>query len=248
MVESNALLKRRTSKGYRGFESLSLRHSPPGAPCVGHFENLGAPRGAGRSGFDIWRSRPTFGGVKTSKRPRQSRLRTTARILDGARAALVEHGWQGWGINAVAARSGVQKVLIYRYFEGMEGLCSALAAEAVIFPAPAGDDPAESASAEDLLRAAGEHWEADSFAAYLARLRAILPAAHPFAGSFDRQRAAFTAALAAALRRQGRDPAEAPAHTALLLDFTRPGNTPVPDRLPTTRPSAAEEELPVELL
>ena len=27
MVESNALLKRRTSKGYRGFESLSLRHS-----------------------------------------------------------------------------------------------------------------------------------------------------------------------------------------------------------------------------
>ncbi|MCC5808597.1 MAG: TetR/AcrR family transcriptional regulator, partial [Opitutales bacterium] len=164
--------------------------------------------------------------MKTTKRPRQSRMRTTARILEGARAALVERGWQDWGINAVSARSGVQKVLIYRYFEGMEGLCEALAAETVLFPLPG----AESArlSPADLLNAVEARWQEDAFAAYLARLRPVLPPGHPFARAFDQQRAAFTTALETALRAGDRDPAEAPVHTALLLDFSRPGNTPLP--------------------
>ncbi len=189
---------------------------------------------------------PTVPSVKAPKRPRQSRLRTTARILEGARAALVARGWQDWGINAVAARSGVQKVLIYRYFGGMKGLCGALAAEAVVFPLP--DPEAAGLSSTALLRVVEVGWQDDPFAAYVARLRAILPAAHPFAAAFDEQRAAFTAALETALRAEGRDPEEAPVHTALLLDFSRAGNVPLPPQFPAARRTAPEEELPVELL
>ena len=39
------------------------------------------------------------------------------------------------GVNAVAARAGTDKVLIYRYFGGFEGLLESLAAEREIWPA-----------------------------------------------------------------------------------------------------------------
>lgn len=185
--------------------------------------------------------------VKSTPRHRQSRLRTTERILEGARAALLERGWQGWGINAISARAGVQKVLIYRYFGGMEGLCAALAGEALVFPRPTAGTTHPPAPAE-LIRAVERHWREDPFAAHIARLRPILPRAHPFADAFDRQRSAFTAALEAAIRAEGRDRGEAAVHIALLLDFGRPDTASLPPPLPPGRRFAPEEDLPVELL
>lgn len=54
----------------------------------------------------------------------QRRIETEQRIVDSAWEILVEQGPSGLGVNAVAARAGVDKVLIYRYFGGMEGLLS----------------------------------------------------------------------------------------------------------------------------
>ena len=36
-----------------------------------------------------------------------------------------EKGFEGLGINAVAAKAGVSKMLIYRYFNSLEGLIAA---------------------------------------------------------------------------------------------------------------------------
>jgi len=60
--------------------------------------------------------------------PKQTRDRaaTEARILDAAEDILVRLGPSGFGVNAVARAAGVDKQLIYRYFNGLEGLLEAL--------------------------------------------------------------------------------------------------------------------------
>ena len=50
-------------------------------------------------------------------------------ILAAARAVLVEKGFGGWGINAIARAAGCDKQLIYRYFGGLDGLAEALGTE-----------------------------------------------------------------------------------------------------------------------
>lgn len=47
---------------------------------------------------------------------------TKQKLIDAVGDILKEHGFQGIGINAVAKRAGVDKVLIYRYFENLDGL------------------------------------------------------------------------------------------------------------------------------
>jgi len=56
----------------------------------------------------------------------QARDATRARILKAATDLLGEEGFQGLGINAVARAAGCDKVLIYRYFWGLEGLAEAM--------------------------------------------------------------------------------------------------------------------------
>lgn len=51
--------------------------------------------------------------------------RTRQDIIDALERILVEKGFTGVGINAVAREAGVDKVLIYRYFGSMEGLLKA---------------------------------------------------------------------------------------------------------------------------
>lgn len=58
-------------------------------------------------------------------RPR-NRSDSRAAILDAAKALLAEEGFPGFGINALARRSGFDKQLIYRYFGGLEGLVDAI--------------------------------------------------------------------------------------------------------------------------
>src|SRR5512137_2267848 len=52
----------------------------------------------------------------------RDREATERRILDAAGRLLARDGFSGLGINAVAREAGVDKVLIYRYFGGIEAL------------------------------------------------------------------------------------------------------------------------------
>ncbi len=56
----------------------------------------------------------------------RDRTRTEESILAAARAVLVEKGFGGWGVNAIARAAGCDKQLIYRYFGGLDGLAEAL--------------------------------------------------------------------------------------------------------------------------
>jgi AcrR family transcriptional regulator len=98
----------------------------------------------------------------------RSRPRTEAKFLAAVLDLLAEDGCRRLGINAVAQRAGADKVLIYRYFGGLEGLLLRVAESREWLPAPdevlaaAGSPPGSSG---DLLRQACSrvvsHFEAD---------------------------------------------------------------------------------------
>lgn len=55
----------------------------------------------------------------------RDREATEKRLLDTIGQMIVENGFEKIGINAVSARSGVSKILIYRYFNSIDGLIAA---------------------------------------------------------------------------------------------------------------------------
>lgn len=59
---------------------------------------------------------------------------TRQKILDAARAILAEDGFSGLGVNALAARAGVGKPLVYRYFGGLDGVARELMSDAELGP------------------------------------------------------------------------------------------------------------------
>ena len=56
----------------------------------------------------------------------RDRARTEESIIAAARAVLVDKGFGGWGVNAIARAAQCDKQLIYRYFGGLNGLAEAL--------------------------------------------------------------------------------------------------------------------------
>jgi AcrR family transcriptional regulator len=71
--------------------------------------------------------RPIQEGVDL--KPIRSRASTERKILESAKSLLAEHGFQAFGINAVARRAGCDKQLIYRYYGGLDGLVEAIGAD-----------------------------------------------------------------------------------------------------------------------
>ena len=63
-----------------------------------------------------------------SENEKRSRNREATRkaLLEAAKVVLADQGFQGFGINAVARQAGCDKQLIYRYFDGLEGLLEAI--------------------------------------------------------------------------------------------------------------------------
>ena len=57
----------------------------------------------------------------------RSRIQTKQKILDAVETILLEQGYPAVGINAIARQAGCDKVLIYRYFGGFDGLLLAFA-------------------------------------------------------------------------------------------------------------------------
>jgi AcrR family transcriptional regulator len=55
----------------------------------------------------------------------KDRTATEKRLLETVGRIIAEQGFEKIGINAVAAQSGISKVLIYRYFGSVEGLMTA---------------------------------------------------------------------------------------------------------------------------
>ena len=55
----------------------------------------------------------------------RDREATEKRLLDTIEQIIVENGFEKIGVNAVAAQSGVSKILIYRYFGSIDGLMAA---------------------------------------------------------------------------------------------------------------------------
>ncbi len=66
----------------------------------------------------------------------RSRQKTKERILESLGNLLARQGFANVGINTVAREAGCDKVLIYRYFGGMEGLFEAFARWREILPQP----------------------------------------------------------------------------------------------------------------
>lgn len=56
---------------------------------------------------------------------KRDREQTERQLVDAVGAIVREEGFDAVGVNAVARRAGVDKVLIYRYFGDMDGLLSA---------------------------------------------------------------------------------------------------------------------------
>ena len=59
---------------------------------------------------------------------------TSRRLINAVGSLLAKKGFVGVGVNAVAREAGVDKVLIYRYFGGLEGLIAAFAQEGDFWP------------------------------------------------------------------------------------------------------------------
>lgn len=55
----------------------------------------------------------------------RDREATEKRLLDTIGQMIIEQGFEKIGINAVSAQSGVSKILIYRYFNSLDGLIAA---------------------------------------------------------------------------------------------------------------------------
>lgn len=68
------------------------------------------------------------------EKTKRNRAKTTQRILDAFEEVLAEKGLQHVGVNRVAERAGVSKVLIYRYFGGLEGLVEHYTKRGTLFP------------------------------------------------------------------------------------------------------------------
>ena len=55
----------------------------------------------------------------------RNRQTTEQVLLDAVRELVEESGFENVGVNAVATRAGVSKMLIYRYFGSLDGLIAA---------------------------------------------------------------------------------------------------------------------------
>jgi AcrR family transcriptional regulator len=67
----------------------------------------------------------------------KNREKTEAKLVQAIAEVLAEKGFTKLGINAVARQAGVDKVLIYRYFDDLNGLMEAYAKSSDFWPSSA---------------------------------------------------------------------------------------------------------------
>ncbi|MGF7216750.1 AcrR family transcriptional regulator [Spirosoma lacussanchae] len=72
--------------------------------------------------------------MEKEEKVRRNRAKTTQRIVEALEEVIAERGLEGVGVNRVAEKANVSKVLIYRYFGGMEGLLEYYVKMGKLFP------------------------------------------------------------------------------------------------------------------
>jgi AcrR family transcriptional regulator len=81
----------------------------------------------------------------------RDREATRTKIMDAAQRIAEREGFESCGVNAIAQEAGVDKVLIYRYFGGVDGLLSAVVADRAAWPKV--DSPASPTAGSGLAAA-----------------------------------------------------------------------------------------------
>jgi AcrR family transcriptional regulator len=152
----------------------------------------------------------------------RDRFATRAAIIESAARLVAAGGVGALGVNGLAESAGCDKVLIYRYFGGLDGVLRALGAERMLWPAVRpedGEGVGDDSLADALCALALEEWAALSGGALmLAAAGAELVGAHSLGAATAGQRAERHAALITALRERYRVPpyADLPALLEIL--------------------------------
>jgi Transcriptional regulator len=102
----------------------------------------------------------------------RDRFATRAAILESAAELISAHGVDALGVNVLAEAAGCDKVLIYRYFGGLDGVLETLGAERTVWPRveveAAGGPSEEDLSLADTLQAVVlEEWAALAAGAFM---------------------------------------------------------------------------------
>jgi AcrR family transcriptional regulator len=143
-------------------------------------------------------------GVST----RRDRFETRAAILRSAAELIAAHGVGALGVNALAKAAGCDKVLIYRYFGGLDGVLDALGAERMLWPrVHVESDGGDASLAEAVQSIVLEEWAAlESDALQLQAAAAEIAGSNALGRAVATQRAERHAEIVASLRSAYRVP------------------------------------------
>ncbi len=138
----------------------------------------------------------------------RDRYATRAAILESATTLVAQHGVGGFGVNALAQAAGCDKVLIYRYFGGLDGVLEAVGAERAVWPKVALEAREGEESLADALESlALEEWAAlSSGALMLGASGAEIEGDNPLARAVATQRRERHTEIVESLRQRYRVP------------------------------------------
>jgi AcrR family transcriptional regulator len=91
----------------------------------------------------------------------RDRFATRAAILDSAATIIASHGFPALGVNSLAHAAKCDKVLVYRYFGGLDGVLAALGAERMLWPRveiATGESGGDAALADAVFATLLEEW------------------------------------------------------------------------------------------
>jgi AcrR family transcriptional regulator len=139
----------------------------------------------------------------------RDRFTTRAAILQSAAELVAANGVAELGVNGLADAARCDKVLIYRYFGGLDGVLEALGAERMLWPAvQLADDSENDATLADAVETILlEEWAALSSGALMIQAAAAeIVSPNPLAPATAMQRSERHGAMIAALREKHRVP------------------------------------------
>ena len=141
----------------------------------------------------------------------RDRFATRAAILDGAAAIIASQGLQALGVNSLAHAAKCDKVLIYRYFGGLDGVLAALGAERMLWPRieiAASDVDGDAGLADAIYALLLEEWAAFSGSPLMREASAaeLASDSNSLGAATSVQRAELHARLISKLREEHRIP------------------------------------------
>jgi AcrR family transcriptional regulator len=140
----------------------------------------------------------------------RDRFATRTAIINSAAQLVAAKGATTLGVNALADAAGCDKVLIYRYFGGLDGVLQALGAERMLWPAVQildGDGDGDASLADAVHGVLLEEWAALSGGALmLGASAAEVAGANSLGSATASQRAERHASIITALREKHRVP------------------------------------------